>query len=70
MEDKHLTCSNPECQNQINYGDPLYVLPYRDYIFCSTECYASYMGLYSIEKDDPENQGIYDLWWNDATKEG
>lgn len=62
---KEIRCGNPECQKKIHYGDTLYVLPYRDSIYCSPECFAIGMGLYPIEKDDLEYPDVYDEWWKD-----
>ena len=62
---KDIKCQNQECQKRITYGDTLYVLPYRDLVYCSPECFATSMGLYPIVKDDPEYPDVYDEWWVD-----
>lgn len=62
---KIMRCFNPECQKDIHYGDSLYVLPYRDHVYCSIECFASHMGVYEVKKDDPESPDEYNAWWDD-----
>lgn len=66
---KTLRCANPECQKEIQYGDPLYVLPYREPVYCSTDCFAQHMCLYKVEKDDPENPDVYDAWWEEEEED-
>lgn len=63
---KTLRCANPECQKEIQYGSHLYVLPYRDPVYCSAFCFARHMGLYELRKDDLETDE-YDLWWEEET---
>lgn len=42
---KTLRRANPECQKEIKYGSPLYVLPYREPVYCSVYCFARHMGV-------------------------
>lgn len=64
---KTLRCANPECQKEIQYGAPLYVLPFREPVYCSSYCFARHMGLYELRKDDLETDE-YDLWWEEENE--
>ncbi len=66
---KTLRCSNPECQKIIQYGDPLYVLPFREYVYCSPYCFARHMDLYELIKYDIELTDEYDAWWEEEENE-
>lgn len=58
---KPTVCMNSSCQREIQPGDTINVVPFRDEIFCSIECLAEYYGGYVLEFDADDED--YKSWF-------
>lgn len=58
---KPVVCMNSACQREIQPGNTIYVVPFRDEIFCSAECLAEHYGGYVLEFDADDDD--YESWF-------
>ena len=58
---KPVVCMNSTCQREIQPGDTINVVPFRDEVFCSAECLAEYYGGYVLEFDADDDD--YKSWF-------
>lgn len=58
---KPAVCMNGACKREIQQGDTICVVPFKDEIFCSTECLAHYYGGCELEFDADDND--YASWF-------
>lgn len=58
---KPAVCMCQSCQREIQPGDTINVVPFRDEIFCSAECLAEHYGGYVLEFDADDDD--YKSWF-------